>query len=84
MKKLFLLLVLLASVIIFTQCDESDPNPAKKTGITYPMTGIFGDNILSMADSTVVAPQITYSLAANLGDDAILSISDYSVQHISD
>lgn len=75
MRKPFLLFVLLASVIIFTQCDESEPTPEKKTGITYPMTGIFGDNILSMADSTVVASQITYSLAANLGDDAILKIT---------
>jgi len=48
--------------------------------ITYPVTGQFGDNILSMQDSdqvesgTYYGPDIFYSLCADLEEDADLKL----------
>jgi len=74
MKKTLLILGILSSILILANCKKSDATPEKQTSITYPLNGNFGNNILSMADSTVINPQLIFSLAANLQTDAILKI----------
>ncbi|MCK9220138.1 MAG: hypothetical protein M0P47_08835 [Bacteroidales bacterium] len=74
MKSNLLILAILTPILIFTQCKKSETTPEKQTSITYPVTGIFGNNILNMADSTVINPQLEFSFAANLQTDATLKI----------
>jgi hypothetical protein len=74
MKKIFLCLVLLGSVLIFFQCKKSKSEPEKQTSITYPVTGLNGQNLLKMQDGTQIDQSLEFSLAANLQSDATLKI----------
>ena len=74
MTKTLIILGLLGSILIFTQCKKSETTSEKQTSITYPVTGNFGNNILSMKDSTVINPSLIFSFAANLQVDATLKI----------
>jgi hypothetical protein len=74
MKKQFILLGFLGLILIFTQCKKSESTPEKQTLITYPLTGLYGNNILNMADSINLDPTLSYSFAANLQADAALKI----------
>lgn len=76
MKKTFIILSFLGSALIFAQCKKSSTSGSeeKQPSISYPVTGNFGANILSMKDSTVVIPSSSFSLAAKLQGDIALKI----------
>ena len=74
MKKSLLILGILVSIIILTNCKKSESSSEKQTSITYPLTGNYGANLLNMEDSTIINPQLIFSLAANLQADAELKI----------
>jgi len=74
MKNIFLCLALLGSILIFSQCKKSKSEPEKQTSISYPVTGLNGQNLLKMLDGTQIDQSLEFSLAANLQADASLKI----------
>jgi hypothetical protein len=74
MKKVFLCLVLLGSILTFPQCKKSKSDPPKQTTITYPAAGLYGTNLLNMQGDITIDPSLEFSLAANLQSDATLRI----------
>jgi len=54
-----------ASSPTFTKVISADGNG----GFTIPETGLFGTNVFSLSDSTLLDKNLTYSLAVNLPDD---------------
>ncbi len=73
MKTINFLLIFI-SILFLSQCKKSDSSTEKQTLITYPVSGQYGNNILAMADGTIVDTHLTFSLSASLQGDALLKI----------
>jgi hypothetical protein len=74
MKNILLAVMMILSTLIFSNCKKSETTTATQSGISYPASGLYGSNLLQMADSSVINPALTFSLAANLETDATLKI----------
>ena len=74
MKKLFTILGSLVLIFSLLQCKKSDTNQDKQLTISYPQTGSWGVNILSLIDGTKLNSTDEYSFSANLHTDATLKV----------
>jgi hypothetical protein len=72
--------IILLSLLSFFSCKKSDDSEEAQTGIDYPATVFFGNNILSFPDSTVLTDGGDYEMGAVLEADAslYLVITNYS------
>jgi hypothetical protein len=73
MKILKFVLFIGVALIVFS-CKKSDTDTSPQKGISYPDSIIYGRNILSLPDSTLLVSSKSYDLGAILEKDATLSL----------
>jgi hypothetical protein len=74
MKKLFAILGSLVIIFSLFQCKKSETSQEKQLIVSYPQTGLWGVNILSLIDSTKLNSTDEYSFSAILQSDATLKV----------
>jgi hypothetical protein len=74
MKILYSLLFITFCSLSFTECKKSDNAVINDTVISYPASGKYGINIISLADGATVISNSNYSFSANVGKSAVLKI----------
>lgn len=72
------LMLLMVLFLGFTSCkkesiDKTNP-PALQNGITYPDSILYGKNILTFPDSTVLSEGLVYEMGVNLENGATLKL----------
>ena len=77
--------LLLLAMLAFISCEkeeskDEDTTASTQTAITYPDSIFYGNNILSLPDSTVLTSNVNYEMGAVLEKDAslYLIITNYS------
>ncbi len=66
--------IICTSIIVILTITNFGCNKEKKLSITYPDSGMYGQNVLSLDDSSTLINGIGYSLCAELGKEAELKI----------
>jgi hypothetical protein len=66
--------VFMYAIVVLLMASNFGCNKEEKISITYPESGVYGENLLSIADSSTLNSINGYSLAAELGKKAELKI----------